>query len=233
METSLHRTLKARYGSGPGCDFEVALDGFRIDAVDGDGLLTEIQSGPLGPLRPKLRRLLPRHRLRIVKPVVLERRIVRRTRRDGEDLSVRRSPKRGAFADLFEDLVGLARDFPHPNLMIEVLGVAIDEVRIARRRWPGYKVVDRTLREILGTRILQRPADLWSLLPTEHDWTEPFTTAEIACRVGRPRWFAQRVAYCLRLSGAACKIGKRANLMVYVSSEPPRAGRTAEQSREA
>jgi hypothetical protein len=231
METSLHRALKDRYGSGPGCDSEVYLDGFRIDAVDADGRLVEIQSGPLGPLRQKLRRLLPRHRVQVVKPVVLERRLVRRARPDGHNLSVRRSPKRGAYADLFEDMVGLACEFPHPNLVIEVLGVSIDEVRIDRRRWPGYKIADRTLREILGTRVLQRPADLWRLLPSEHDWTQPFTTNEIAARVDRPRWFAQRVAYCLRLSGAARTVGKRANLRVYVSSEPlPEGRRVAEVS---
>src|SRR5208337_3530454 len=94
------------------------------------GLLVEIQSGPLGPLRAKLGRLLPEHRVRVVKPVVLERRVVRRARTDGPDLSARRSPKRGAVVDLFEDLVGLARILPDPNLDIEVLPVSIDEIRV-------------------------------------------------------------------------------------------------------
>ena len=76
METSLHRALKDQYGSGSGGRSEVTLKGFRIDAVDGAGLLVEIQSGPLGPLRAKLGRLLPEHRVRVVKPVVLERRVV-------------------------------------------------------------------------------------------------------------------------------------------------------------
>ncbi len=221
MESSLHRTLKSRYGTGPGRGSEVTLGGFRIDAIDADGMLVEIQSGPLGALRRKLRALLPSHRVRIVKPVVLERRIVRRARLDGADLSARRSPRRGAFADLFEDLVGLAADFPHPHLIIELLGISIDEVRVDRRRWPGYSIADRTLREVLGTRVLRGPADLWGLLPADHDWSQPFTTIEIASRMGRPRWFAQRVAYCLRLSGAARSLGKRANLNVYVSSRPP------------
>jgi len=45
METSLHRALKDQYGSGWGGRTEVTLKGFRIDAVDGAGLLVEIQSG--------------------------------------------------------------------------------------------------------------------------------------------------------------------------------------------
>ncbi len=216
METSLHRALKDQYGSGAGGRSEVTLKGFRIDAVDGAGLLVEIQSGPLGPLRDKLRRLLPEHRVRVVKPVVLERRVIRRTRTDWPDLSARRSPKRGAVVDLFEDLVGLARLLPEPNLDLEVLPVSIDEIRIARRRRPGYRIVDRRLVEILGKLSIENPADLWKLLPEGNDWSEPFTTADIARRIDRPLWLAQRVADCLRLSEAAQVVGKRGNHRLYM-----------------
>ena len=44
METSLHRELKARYASHEDQQ-EVALDGYRIDALDG-GELVEIVSSP-------------------------------------------------------------------------------------------------------------------------------------------------------------------------------------------
>jgi hypothetical protein len=150
--------------------------------------------------------------------VVLQRRVVRRARAEGADLSVRRSPKRGAIIDLFEDLVGLARVFPHPNLVIEVLAVSIDEIRLPRRRRPGYTVADRCLIEILDRSMLVQAADLWDLLPAGHDWREPFTTTDLAPRIDRPLWFAQRVAYCLRLSGAAQIIGKQSNSRIYARS---------------
>ncbi len=177
--------------------------------------LIEIQSGPLGPLRAKLKRLLPDHRVRVVKPVILERRVVRRARVNGPDLSARRSPKRGAVVDLFDDLVGLARILPDPNLDIEVLPVAIDEIRVIRRRPPGYQVVDRCLVKILEVFRIENPADLWKLLPGDQAWSEPFTTADIANRIDRPLWLAQRVAYCLRLSEAAQVVGKRGNSWIY------------------
>jgi hypothetical protein len=227
METSLHRALKERYGPSSGGSCEVTLRGFRIDAVGPCGRLVEIQSGALGPLRLKLVKLLPEHRVRVVKPVVVERRVVRRACVDGPDLSARRSPKRSAVIDVFEDLVGLARIFPHPNLEIEVLGVSIDEVRTPRRRWPGYKVADRCLSAI-GERILLEAApDLWRLFPDGHDWTEPFTTIDLAARTGRPVSFAQRAAYCLRLSGAARPIGKTGNRLIYVGNQGS-PGRTRE-----
>src|SRR5271166_3644378 len=96
METSLHRTLKERYAVGGSGHAEVVIERFRVDAVDETGRLVEVQSASLGPLRGKLRRLLPEHRIRIVKPVVLKRRVVRKSRRDGPVLSARFSPKRGA-----------------------------------------------------------------------------------------------------------------------------------------
>jgi hypothetical protein len=233
METSLHRALKDHYGSGSGGRSEVTLKGFRIDAVDSAGLLIEIQSGPLGPLRAKLRRLLPEHQVRVVKPVVLERRVVRRARTDGPDLSARRSPKRGAVLDLFEDLVGLAQVLAEPNLAIEVLAVAIDEIRIPRRRWPGYRIVDRRLVSIVSSKLLVQPDDLWELLPGGHDWTEPFTSADIASRTARPVWFAQRVAYCLRLSGAARVVGKQRNFRVYRKQTVPVTRQSQGETRSA
>jgi hypothetical protein len=219
METSLHHALKDRYGPGAGGRSEVSLRGFRIDAVASCGQLVEIQSGPLGPLRRKLGKLLADHRVLVVKPVVLEKRVVRRARPEGPDLSVRRSPKQGAVVDVFEDLVGLARVFPHPNLAIEVLGVAIDEIRIPRRRWPGYRVVDRRLGQVREAVRLERPGDLWRLLADGPDWTVPFTTLDIAARTGRPVWIAQRVAYCLRNSGAARVVGKAGNRQIYLRNQ--------------
>jgi hypothetical protein len=216
METSLHRALKERYANGDDHRREVVVEGFRVDAIDRAGRLVEIQSGALGPLRGKLRRLLPERRLRIVKPVVLKRRVVRRSRQDGPVISVRYSPKRGALFDVFDDLMGVVRVFPHSNLDIEVLGVTIDEVRVPRRRWPYFKIIDRCLGEIQGSTTLKRACDLWALLPAGCDGKEPFTSFELAQRLERPLWFAQRVAYCLRLTGAARVVGKAGNRLIYV-----------------
>ena len=93
METSLHRSLKDRYAAGEDDRREVRVAGFRIDAIDQTGRLVEIQSGALGPLCTKLQRLLPQHRLRIVKPVVLSRRLVQTSPRSGSVISVQTQPE--------------------------------------------------------------------------------------------------------------------------------------------
>lgn len=96
MESSLHRALKERYGLESGGRSEVTLGGFRIDAMDGAGLLVEIQSGPLSPLRGKLARLLPDYRVRVVKPVVLEHTVIRRTCAGARHLGSAQSQTGGA-----------------------------------------------------------------------------------------------------------------------------------------
>jgi hypothetical protein len=138
---------------------------------------------------------------------------VRRARPDGPDLSARTSPRRGCLADVFDDLVGLARVFPDPNLRVDVLAVAIDEVRVPRRRRPGFAVIDRRLREVRAARTLHTATDLWDLLPD--GLASVFTTLDLAALLGRDIGFAQRVAYCLRLAGACIVCGKRGNRLVY------------------
>ncbi|WP_422925155.1 hypothetical protein [Singulisphaera sp. PoT] len=218
METSLHRELKERYAESNGGRSEVVLKGFRVDALSADGTVVEVQCGALGPLRPKLRSLLSDHVVQVVKPVVVARRVVRRARRDGADVSARFSPKRGQISDVFEDLVGLIRLFPHPNLRLDVLAVEIDEVRVPRRRWPGYLVVDRSLRVVCETKTLRAPEDLLGLLPD--GLPDPFTTLDLAEHLERSVPFAQRVAYCLRLAGAVESIGKIKNRHIYGRPSP-------------
>jgi hypothetical protein len=213
MEMALHRQLKEQFGPDAGGQSEVSLAGFRIDAIDAQGSLIEVQSGALGPLRIKLAKLLREHRLKVIKPVVVSRRIIRKARPDGEVLSARMSPKRGELIDVFEHLMGLVRLFPHQNLQINVMEVGIDEVRIPRRRWPGYRVVDRSLREEGRTLTMQSAQDLWKLLPAP--LPDRFTTVELAETTGRSMDFAQKIAYCLRITGAAAAVGKTVNRVIY------------------
>ncbi|MHC5540442.1 hypothetical protein ACYOEI_19650, partial [Singulisphaera rosea] len=97
--------------------------------------------------------------------------------------------------------------------------VEIDEVRTPRRRWPGYTVVDRRLREVSATVSLLEARDLMGLLPCE--FSDAFTTLDLAERLGRSLAFAQRVAYCLRHSGAVDVVGKAGNRRIYIFSKNP------------
>ncbi len=207
-EGPLHAALKAMLAA-PGDRVEAPVDGFVIDIVRADGELIEVQTGGFGPLGAKLDALLDLHRVRIVHPIAVQRRIVR-VDEHGEVISTRQSPKRGTAVEVFDKLVAFPSLLTHPNLTVEVVLVREDHIRAAqpvtvrgRTRDPGQRhlraVVDRI--ELCGADDLMRA--LPSLPP------EPFSTRELAAVLGCGLVLAQRTAYCLRAAGLVELAGKR------------------------
>src|SRR5256885_6812479 len=95
-EGALHAQLKDWY-QRRGDRIEQLVDGFVVDIVRGN-LLVEIQTGSFAPLRRKLDLLTQRHRVRVVAPIPLFRKIIRLSD-EGEVLSARRSPRQGRAED--------------------------------------------------------------------------------------------------------------------------------------
>ena len=224
METSLHRQLKALYAGDDGLQ-EVVCEGYRIDAVR-DGELIEIQHGSLAAIRDKIRRLLTRHRVRIVKPIVANKLLVKLDKRGGVELDRRRSPKRGTLRSVFDELVYFTRVFPHERLTLEVVLVDVEERRYPgrgkrrRRRRDGkdFQIEDQRLMGIASSQSFATAADLRKLMPRR--MPKHFHTAHLAERLKTPRWTAQRIAYCLREMGAVEIIGKEGNAILYRYAGP-------------
>ena len=89
-------------------------------------------------------------------------------------------------------------------------------MRSSTLRWrsKGYRVEDRTLRTIGDRLCLRTAGDLQALLPKGLSG-RPFTTADIASKADIPRWLAQKMAYCLRNTGAVDTVGKQGNTLLY------------------
>jgi hypothetical protein len=207
-EGPLHAAVKAMLAA-PGDRVEVPVGRFVIDLIRADGELVEVQTGGFGPLGAKLDALLDRHRFRIVHPVAAERRIVR-VDEHGEVLSVRRSPKRGTVAEVFDKLTAFPSLLTHPNLTVEVLLLGEDHIRGARpvsarrrTRDPGA----RHLREVLARIELHGADDIVRALPPLPP--QPFSTRELATLLGCGTLLAQRTAYCLRAINIIEAAGKR------------------------
>src|SRR4051794_31327259 len=130
METSLHRSLKQFYADENSA-IEVRRGRYRIDVVRGEELI-EIQHGSLAAIRDKVRTLAAENDVRVVKPIVVRKTIVKLAKRGGKELQRRTSPKRGTLLELFDELVYFRRSFPLPRLTLEVVLVDIEE-----RRYPG------------------------------------------------------------------------------------------------
>jgi hypothetical protein len=220
METSLHRQLKAHYAGADGLQ-EVVCDGYRIDAVRA-GELVEIQHASLAAIRDKVRRLLRSHRVRVVKPIVANKLLVKLDARGGREVSRRRSPKRGVLLDVFDELVYFTRVFPHKRLTFEVLLVNVEERRYPgrgkrrRRRDNDFQIEDQCLAEIVASHAFATTADLLRLLPRR--LPAEFHTAHLAERLKTPRWTAQRIAYCLREMKAVRVVGKQGNAILYAKT---------------
>jgi hypothetical protein len=216
METSLHRQLKEHYASG-GARLEVSLNRYRIDVVTA-GELVEIQHGSLAAIRDKIARLLQGHCVRLVKPIVVSRRLVKLLFPNGPVESTRMSPKRGTIWDLFDELVYFTRVFPHPRLILDVPLVDVEEWRYpARRRgWRqrrGFRTADQKLLYVRDGLVFRSAADLAALLPD--NLPTPFHSGHLATALSLPRFMAQRIAYCLLHTGAARVVGKQANARLY------------------
>ncbi len=212
-ETWLHAALKDRYAE-PGDRLEATVDGFVVDIVR-DGLLIEIQTGKFRAMRRKLDHLLDTHEVRIVYPVAATKWIVKGPH-DGKPGTRRRSPRSGQAHDLFAELVSFPWLLDHPHLTVEVLMTEQEEIRrYDGRSWRrrGWSTVDRRLVGVVDGLVVEWPADLLNLVPAA--LPQPFTTADLALALGRPRRLAQQMAYCLRECGLLEIAGRQGNAFVY------------------
>ena len=215
-ESPLHAALKAWYAR-PGDRLEVQVGGFIIDIVRGD-LLIEIQTGNFASLRQKLAALIGgQHRVRLVYPVAREKWIIKLAKDGRGRLSRRKSPKRGSVEDVFHELVSFPQLLARPGFALDVLLIQEEETRRydGKRGWRrgGWVTHERSLLAVVDRRHFESPADLAKLLPPALD--EPFTTADLATALAKPRRLAQRMAYCLREMGVIEAVGKSGNAILY------------------
>jgi hypothetical protein len=213
-EGALHAQLKEWYRRD-GDRVEERVGPYVVDLVR-DGLLVEIQTGGFAPLRRKLEALVETHRVRVVAPVALSRRIVRLSDA-GEVISARRSPKAGRIEDVFARLVSISSLVAHEQFELEVVLTHEDELRVhcvgrARSR-RGWVVAGRALRAVEQSILVASAEDAVALLPK--GLPPVFDTAELASAAGCSRRTAQQIAYCLRECRGIERVGKRGRAATY------------------
>lgn len=213
-ERSLHAGLKSWYARAHD-RIEVPLEGYVVDLVR-RGTLIEIQTRSFGKLRRKLTRLLSSHRLRLVFPVAQRKWIVT-TDEAGRVLRRRRSPKRGAYRDVFAELMRIPDVMGNPNFTLEVLLVEVEELRCndGRGSWrrKGVSVLDTRLVQVLGGRRFRTPADLARLVPAR--LKEPFTNRSLAAAAGMSVVAAGEMTYTLRRTGALAVVGRQGRAYLF------------------
>ena len=220
METSLHQRMKRMYATDEN-NVEQKVGRFIIDVIRGNELI-EIQFSSLASINRKVQTLLKDHKVRVVKPLVTRKQLIRCAGKGERVVSRRRSPKQGQLLDIFDELIYFTRVFPHRNLVVEVPLIHIEEwsyptppsKKRRRRRPKKYTVEDQRLVEVTDIYEFRTSNDLIQLIPRER-LPQPFDTAELAKALETKRWIAQKVAYCLKHMKAIKDVGKRGNAILY------------------
>jgi hypothetical protein len=218
-EKPLHAALKAWYAL-PDDIHEVPVDGYLIDIVRND-LLIEIQTKNFAAIKRKLLQLTARHAVRLVYPIAREKWIVRAARDGLGQSSRRKSPKRGAYEEVFAELVRFPRLLASPNFSLDVLLIREEEMRRfdGTRGWRrrGWVTHERRLLQVVDQKLFQDPADFLELVPS--GLARTFTTSDLAIATRQRRWLAQKMAYCLREMDLIGQVGKRGNALLYQMTE--------------
>jgi hypothetical protein len=213
-ESLLHQQLKRLYARDETAT-ERVVGGFRIDAVDEQDRLVEIQTGSFGAIAPKLRRLLKKHTVVLVHPVVARRWILP-VDADGVIGKRRASPIRGRWEDVFAELVALPDLLAHARLCVQVLLTEEEELRLvrpARRRQKPYTVIERRLVRVIERVELDTPGHWLRVLPQGLErW---FTTRGLAQRLECSEALARCICYCLRENGRLLAVGKLGNRVIH------------------
>ena len=214
-EKSLHASLKNCYAE-PGDRTEVKVDGYLVDILRKD-LIIEIQTGNFSPLRRKLRQLTKTHRVHLVHPIPSTRWIIKLPDAGDGRPKRRKSPKHGVVEDLFNELVSFPDLIVDPNFSLEILLIEEEVVRRKSprrgRRRKDWVAVERRLLDIVESHRFESPAELARFLPS--GLPKQFDTQVLGDLMERPRWLAQKVAYCLLRAGVLCSVGKIGNARIY------------------
>ena len=219
-EKPLHEALKRWYAQ-PGDLFEVSVDRFVADIVRGD-LLIEIQTRNFSAIKRKLEKLLINHPVRLVYPIPREKWIVKLADDGNGPASRRRSPKRGAFEQVFYELVRLPELLEDPNFSMELLLIEEEEIRrydgVRGWRRRGWVTEERRLLRVVDRRILNSPADMHAFIPAT--LAEPFSVNDLVKSTNINGRLAQKMVYCLRAMGCVAPVGKKANAILYARRRP-------------
>ena len=214
-EKPLHAALKEWYRQ-PGDRFEVCVDGFVVDIVRGP-VLVEIQTRNFAAIKRKLAKLAVHNPVRLVYPIARDKWIVKLAEDGRSRLSRRKSPKRGTVENIFDELVSLPALLLNPNFSVELLLIQEEEIRrhdpLRAWRRRGWVTDERQLLRVIERRLFRVPAEVSALVPP--GLAEPFTTADLALAIAKPRRLAQKMVYCLRLLGCIVMAGKKGNTVLY------------------
>ena len=214
-EQPLHAALKDWYAGHSG-QTEVAVEGYVIDVIK-ECQLIEIQTGNFSAIKTKLLHLVKNNRIKLVYPIAVQKWLLKLPIDNAGSPERRKSPKREALVQIFNELVSFPELLTHESFSLELAIIHEEEVRKHTGEKPWYRngwvIVERRLIDVVDTIGYQNGSELSQLLPV--NLPVSFTTGDIAKALQQPRWLAQKMAYCFRKMGTIECIGKKGRSNLY------------------
>lgn len=182
-EKRFHRIFKRFVTDREEC-FEVKLGGYVADVVC-DGEITEIQTGSLRPLSEKLCYYLSDTELSVtvVKPIIVNKRLLRADKLTGELIGEKCSPKHGRPTDILPELYYVAEHIGNERFCLRLALTEADEYRYSERvRYRKTGAYDNELypTALIGLIDVRTVGDVVALLPNSLSRASTFTAAEFS-----------------------------------------------------
>ena len=214
-EKALHAILK-RYLEADTDNHEQDVAGYVADIANDKGVI-EIQTANFDRLRRKLDNYLPEHRLKIVHPIPADKFVCWYDTETGEQVSRRRSPKKGRATDALRELYRIRQWLLEPGLTIEFYYIDLEEHRLLngwdKSKKRGSTRIDRLPTALDRIERFEQPEDYLWMLPG--DLPKNFKTKDVV-RQGK---MTDRQAFILlrilRDSGLVTVIGKEGNAFIF------------------
>ncbi len=213
-EKTLHAVVK-NYMEPDEDYHEVPLEGYVADIFRDDEVV-EIQTAHFNVLRRKLDKFLPLYKVTIVYPIPATKWVIWVDPETGEEVSRRKSPKRGSQYQAFRELYRIKTYLGHPNLNVLFLFIDVEETKIldgwSRDKKRGATKYDRIPLGLVDEMLFERVEDYRMMIPAE---LSEFTSKEYAKVAKIPVSHAQTALNIFYYLNVVERVGKRGNSFVY------------------
>ncbi len=213
-EKTLHRVLKYYLEDREECH-EVPYMGSVADIKNEDGI-TEIQTGSVTPIIPKLKKLIKEERLTLVLPIICEKMLLWLDPLTGELCEPKKSPKKGRYTDILPELSKISDILFSDNLTVKLMLIDADEYKYldgyGESRKKKATRIERIPKRLVSEVLIKTEKDLSGILPP---LPTPFTSQDFNKATGLKRRKAFFSLKMLVTLGIVRRNGKRGNAFLY------------------
>ena len=216
-ESPLHSALKDYYFT-KNAEREFPVGKYIVD-IYSNGIIYEIQTGSFSGLSKKLSTLLNENLVVLVYPIAACSLIAKHDNLDNDQkVAFRKSPKKGVFLDVLNELVYIPKLLNNPKFSIEIILIEERVNRIydakVRRGRGGWRTINRELTKIIDIKRIYSMQDILDLISL--DLPDSFDTKHLSIAMGEKTLsLAQKLAYCLREANMIKIKGKNGKSNVY------------------